>query len=300
VTQLALIPTLAQEPPPPQRIRKVWFAERDNPCGRRKLTCDFRLRERDLAELDGRARWRHAANLLAEWFVQIGGFNRVDERRFRAWAKLLDVYTPQQIRWAISAKARSLRADTDTERRRKRQYVPRPENFNIEKVAYWLALSPAHQQHLVAQRTAGDNAALRRRLDEARRDRRGLSQSAAEATARQAARQTARAARVAERLAAEQRFWEALSDAQRSAARRAVWRHFCEYAERCGVDPDDGQLDAVLRSWQVDWARQQWPCGTGLQPVNPCGTGLQPVSDVPAFPRSHVSGTEAADDPSAP
>ncbi len=266
MNQLALIPTVCQDPPPAERrIRKVWFAERDNPCGRRKLTYDFRLRPRDLAERDGRPRWRLVANLLAEWFVQIGGFNRIDDRRFRAWAKLLDVYTPQQIRWALAAKARSLRADTDAERRHKRQFVPRPENFAVAKVEYWLQLSPAYQQHLVAQRSAADNAALRRRLDDCATTARAghaADHDHDQVSAARQRRQAEAAARRQQRDAADQAYWHALSAAQRRTARRAVWDRFAAYAARCGLHPDDGQLDGLLRSWQVDWARRRWPTST--------------------------------------
>lgn len=64
---------------------------------------------------------------------------------------------------------------------------------------------------------------------------------------------------VAAKEAADAAYWDALTDRQRAAAAQAVAADFKQYCGNCGYNPEDPQHDALLRAWQVDWARRQWP-----------------------------------------
>lgn len=288
MSQLALIPEAVPTSPRPHvptrgrgatsRIEQTWEAPRPNPAGRRHLTIRFRPLKRhsepyrlpseptSIGEVvcpPQRPIYEVAIDLLKEYFRAVGGFRVVDDERVAAWSDLLADYTPQEIRWAITAKALSLVGETDDETAIKRKFAGKAETFP-ERIDYWLEQSPDYQRRV----------ALRSQLERSRQmDRLAAVRANARNDQRQATieRQQAEAAEREKRLADHEayldRYWDSLSSAQRAKAIKAV-RPMWEINQetlRLAADPDvQAQADsdeqqAVLRARAISWATFRWP-----------------------------------------
>lgn len=265
--QLSLLPDLPSTPAARRgrgavpRIERVWRAPRRNPAGRYELRFRFRPLQRHRRPYadTGKTYWELACNLLAEFFQKVGGFRLADDAAVRVWADALEDFTPQEIRWAVSAKAASLSADDPDERAAKRRFVCRPERFAF---AYWLERSPHYQ----ARSARAADRAIGGRVDEYVR-RWQAEREAARAVGELAAWEARRRRRLREearqRQATEDAAWDALTPAQRRTAVQAVMSGFRQYAANMGRNPEDPQLDALLRTWALDWARRKWPSAGG-------------------------------------
>lgn len=146
-------------------------ADRPNPAGLRTLRVKFRPLERHWDAIQDpfddrpKSRWRVALNLLWEHFRLIGGFRLADDALVRIVADALVFYPPEQIRWALSAKAHSLTGADREEARAKRVFVPRPERFyEPRSLDYWIEQSPEGR----AAAADRDRRALSERLDSIR------------------------------------------------------------------------------------------------------------------------------------
>lgn len=116
---------------------------RANPCGRRKLTFRYRPLKRHSMPYrlpsDQPSTLGVATKLLESYFQFVGGFRQVDDAIMRAWCDALADYTPEEIGYAIAAKAASLQSDDPDERRAKRMFANAPANFvRASCLDYWL------------------------------------------------------------------------------------------------------------------------------------------------------------------
>lgn len=250
------------------RIDYEWVAGRKNVTGHTRLRYRFRpLARHQVPHVDKRApdptetklRWQVACNLLAEYFMLVGGFLHVRDAAVTTWSDALDIFGAQEVRWAIRAKAASLVSDDPHERRRKRKFAGAPEKFP-ERLMYWLAQSPAYQKYLddqaAAQRlaergvTAEQLAAQRVADDQAR-----AAGDVAELSRRKAVRESAAIQAARERSDADEAAWEALGPDGQAAARAATRPQYDQLALVMGAD------DALHRSMALDWARSgRSPC----------------------------------------
>ena len=138
LTRCALAPPGVRTP---QRGRgataRVELALPAGGAGRSKLRFRFRPLHRHCAPVsgDGRPTWCVACELLVEYAAAVGGFRLVRDRVVRVWADLLSDFTPQEVRWAIGAKAASIQADTPD------AGVRRPGLVGADRSAHWRQLS---------------------------------------------------------------------------------------------------------------------------------------------------------------
>jgi hypothetical protein len=140
------------------RIVESLTAERPNPAGRRTMRVEFRPLGRHARAirdpLDGQSKpaWRVALALLFACFQRIGGFSTADDEAVRKWADAFAAYDPEELLGAIDAKAESLQADTEEERRAKRIFVPHPARFVDPAILErWIELSPRGRQLAAAR-----------------------------------------------------------------------------------------------------------------------------------------------------
>ena len=226
-----------------------------NPAGLRRLTFAYRRLKR----------WQEAHllaahDLVKHYFAVLGGFRLADDAIVRPWHDVLagGLFTADELRWAIDAKAASLQGETPEERRDLRKYLTTPDGF-LARAGYWLEQSPQYQTRVSEER----RREMARKLDEARAAAVAAEtgQPGPAAADREKARAARRAADEARRLA----YWNGLSDAQKTAARKAVEGRFKEYiAVRCGENPQDPKFDDLFRGWCINWAILKWPpVGTG-------------------------------------
>ena len=198
--------------------------------------------------------------LLARYFAMIGGFRVVRDSTVRTWYKALasGLYTEQELRWAIDAKAVSLAGDTPAETRAKRRFVCGPGRF-LDFAGYWLEQSPEYRAR-VAQRQESEQAGHAARLAGARDAavRRELDDIKAHVEGRAALREGQRARADARRAAV----WGSLSHARQAVARQATERAFRERCEQWGMAPDSPELVQLRTDYAINWAALKWPPAT--------------------------------------
>ena len=238
--------------PAHQKPRRGWAAlplrERvvnagKNAAGRSKLTFRYRPLAAWPAEL------LDQAEILVElYFQHFGGFRLADQAVMRAWVEALGMFTADEIRWALRAKWRSLQGVSPEEIIEKQKFRAAPANFP-RYIGYWLEQSPEHQAR---QAEARRKEAARRIDDLAAIGRAGGGAGVSPASPPASQPKVDHRAR-------REAFWQQLSDAQRAAARRAVEPQFKERARTWGMNPEDPQLDGVLRDMAVNWATFTWP-----------------------------------------
>jgi len=213
--------------------------------GRKKLTFRYRPLPIWAPELVAQAE-----QLIGLYFQHFGGFRLADQAVLRAWIEGLGLYTAEEIRWALRAKWQSLQSSNDAERREKRKYVARPDKFP-QTIGHWLQQAPEHQERLHREQ----EAQARQRIDALNATRAVAPVSGpADLSAERDARRQRDAALEHERQA----FWNALSDAQRSAAVRATESQFRAQCANYGCNPEDPQLDDLRRAIALNWARIKW------------------------------------------
>lgn len=239
-----------------------------NATGRQRLTYHYK-RPRTWSDDE---RLLAARRLIERYFMAVGGFRLACQRVMAAWYAALEIYNEEEIRWAIDAKAASLKGATREETREKRMFANRPENFP-DAVGHWLQQSP----QWAARRDREEESDRRRRdlkIDERMRARQAEDDRfrATGDTAGLARVQAAREARSREldiaREAAEKRAWDQLSQKQRWAAIRATESRFRQQAECSHLNPEDPVLDVIRRSHALHWADRQWPHLQIMAPVH--------------------------------
>jgi hypothetical protein len=250
------------------RIERVWIAPLPNPVGLYKLEFRFRPLQRHSGRcvnprtleplLPPRTVWEAACNLIAYYFQHVGGFRVADDAVVTAWADTLTRYTPREIQWAIDAKAETLAADTEEERREKRKYVPDPrtapgkfDQWLQKAPEYWADDDPRVQAALAARRERRLKAIAARREDYER-----LLRARDDERHQQERERFQRAAEESEE--AEQRFWQSLTDQQRADAIRAVRAECNKLAAAWGWPPDSPAHQRLLEQMALDWARKKW------------------------------------------
>ena len=223
-----------------------------NPAGRHRLTFAYRpLRGSSERQLDT------VHELLTLYFRAIGGFRIARDATMRLWCEALGggVYSAQELRWAIAAKAASLASDDPAERREKSAYRCSPERF-ITFASYWIEQSPEYQADVDRQRRANQErqraAVAKVRAAEHRDD---LDRLAAGLQERREAREQVRQAAEVRRAG----FWAGLTEGQRSAALAAVRPRFTERCREWGENPGAATLAPVLIDMAVNWAILRWP-----------------------------------------
>lgn len=215
-----------------------------NVAGRSKLLFAYRpLKTWNAATL------RLVHGLLERYFARIGGFRVARDSTVRTWYEALasGMYTADELRWAIDAKAASLVGDTPAETRAKRRrFVYGPGRF-LDSAGYWLAQSPEYKARVDGIR-AGELEGSAARLAAARDAavRRGLDDIKAGGVRRAADRGEQRDSAAAHRAA----LWGSLSPARRAVALQATERAFRERCEQWGMAPDSPELVQL----RVDYA----------------------------------------------
>lgn len=251
-----------------------------NATGRSKLTFRYRpLRTWIPARLDV------VEFLLVEYFRLFGMFRLVDQAVMRAWYEgvwgLADsadpLFSAEEVHWAMTAKMASLQGDSAEETRSNRAaFTARPESFP-RTIAYWLEHSPQWRAQNQAAREGAERAKLNAALGDlirqgAERDRLLAAGEFDELERRRLARQ-AEMLRTQEQInEREHAEWTALNPQKRTAAISAVRRQFADYVsrDRQHPNPEDPYWDALLTSWALSWARQQWPQPQAKQEVPQC------------------------------
>jgi len=232
-----------------------------NPAGRRRLKFRFRPHQDWAAE-----RLEQATNLVIIYFRELAGFDTADDAVVRTFYEGLDLYSAEELRWAIAAKAASLAGTTQEECQAKLLYRGRPQTF-IARAAYWLEQSPEFQARVAKRRAAAEARQLETRMERLRaaeRDR--LDEDAAQRAARAREREEQVRAREAAHLA----YWDGLSSAQRGAAVKAVRTAFKQQMENNGRNVEDPAFDWLLRAMALDWAQRKWPpAGEHRRPAGP-------------------------------
>lgn len=237
----------------PRRVHVVELPQ-PNPAGLRRLTLRYRplhrwdswrvVRDAAGARIEVGGRLAQVEDLLIRYFAAVGGFRRARDAVVWAWYEALDDYTPDEVRWAVDAKARSLAAADPAERRAKRAFVPAAERFPA-LLDRWLEQSPEHQRRIAVAEEGRLRAALDAFQGAADQD------LAARAAARAAARQAAQERRAA--------FWAGLTDGQRTVALRATEQRWRDRCEQWRARADDPALAPVRLGLAVSWASLRWP-----------------------------------------
>lgn len=263
-------PALFADCPPAPPTRRGWAAlplvehvvqvDDASATGRHKLTFRYRrLQSWTDGQVDA------ATRLITLYFQHFGGFRLADQAVLRAWIDALDLYSEEEVRWALRAKWRSIQGATVEERRDKRKFVARPDTFPLT-IGHWLEQSPEHQQRTAAAREAEH----RRALDAVCAARASAPNPSVPQSLNPCAEDAARAQRVEERRASAAQtreqlaarnadYWGGLSDAQRGAAMRATDPAWKERCREWQMNPEDPQLDLVRRDWARKWAELKWP-----------------------------------------
>ena len=252
--ELPVCPRVARRGRGAVAVRRVTMRLRGarNPAGRSKLLFAYRpLRS-----------WRETTlrlihEFLERYFARIGGFRVARDSTVRVWHEALasDLYTAEELRWAIDAKAASLAGDTPAETRAKRKFVCGPGRF-LAFAGYWLERSPGYQARVERDRAIERDGSAAR-LVEARdaAARRELDDIKARVEGRSALREEQRA-RVAARRAA---VWGSLSPARQAVALQATERAFRERCEQWGMAPDSPELAQLRVDFGRNWAAVKWP-----------------------------------------
>jgi len=235
--------------------RTVVELQERSAVGRHKLTFAYRpLKAWSEATLET------VHGLLERYFARIGGFCIARDSTVRMWYEALasGLYTPDELRWAVDAKAASLAGETPAETREKRRFACGPGRF-LQLAGYWLEQSPEYQAH-VARVRAIDEDRAGARLAEARdaATRRELDDIKARVEGRSALREDQRVRAEARRAAV----WGSLSPGQRVVALQATERAFRERCEQWGERPDNPDLGGVRTDFATNWALLKWPPAT--------------------------------------
>lgn len=229
------------------RVEQVFTCPGPNPVGERRVRFAFRPLQRFAAPDDnGKPRWANACNLIAEYFQAVGGFRIARDDVVKAWCELLDDYEPQEVSFAIAAKAASLQARDPYEAREKRIYRNRPEKFPAA-IGYWLAQSEAYAEH--------------KRLRNARQQRAALDNLMVQRLAspeEQALREQQRTRTHVRRENALRAWWYRLPDHQRAASRKGAWPQFVDMCAKQGLDPQSPQADELLLMYATGWAEERY------------------------------------------
>jgi len=282
MSQSAFIPT-AVDPPKrgrgatPRRIPAIAL-DKPNPVGNRKLKYVYRPLKRwsawhvEVIEGAAAVAVESDSNLdlaergLAYYFAMVGGFRLADDAVVRLFydalayfsdhAAELQVRPTTLMKWAIDAKAESLRAETPEERAFKRNFIPRPDNFlKPGSLDGWLDKSEQRAAH-------------RRKLAGARHDAE-LQQQSQEYFARLPAdgppdnKERQRPRHVAD--AREERLLAFYFSLPRDRQFRALhgvepaWKRQCT---KNGEDPRSQTMQDLLRIQAARWACDAWPAAT--------------------------------------
>jgi hypothetical protein len=223
-----------------------------NPAGRRTVTIEYRpliaWTEQRLATV---------RELLVLYFACIGAFRRAGTATVRAWHDALNngMFTADELRLGIGAKAHSLEGTSPDETRSRRRFAAHPVRF-LRVAGYWLSQSPEYQARQQVRR-ATDGQRLRLRLAAVAVGRvRGSGSEPLSAAG------IGEPDRVAAERAVEARqsaLWEALAPAQRAVALAAIGPAFRSRCQGWGVRPDDPKLCPVWLATAVSWALAKWP-----------------------------------------